>query len=141
MRKSIFANIIIMCLLLVACTVELEDKNTAFAIGETFDFNGFNVVIEEVYLNPLETPLQVDEVVLYIYIDYPEDKIIRSQSVWLHTMNFKRIDYYRVDGLDYLGGVQRADRPFVRFSVSINENEFILYLDLNTRILISIGGN
>lgn len=139
MRKLILVSFLSLTFLLVSCTEKIENVDTAHKIGESILFQGFNVVVEEAYVNPLETPSRPDETVLYIFIKYPNDQTIYSHSVWIQTLDFKKIDYYRVDGLDYLGGVQRAERAFVRFSVPKDESQFILYLDIETRILISLG--
>lgn len=136
-------KLIIICLLffIMACSpkVETEDLTGVNNMNEVFIYNGFEVKVTNAIFNDLEVPNQKDEVVIYIYIEYPLDETILSKDCKLHTMDKKVYSFYSVDGLDYLGGSQRAEDAFIRFSVPKNITKFVLYLNDIQRVLIELG--
>ena len=141
MKRYYIITIFILTLLLVSCqSDELEDINTALNPNDTIIYNDFELMIENYYINPLEIAKNNNEMILYIYITYPVDKTIYSNELYLNTLNKQKINYYSVDGLDYLGGINRTESPFIRFSVPNHLFEYILYIGEN-RIYLNVEVN
>ncbi|MFA5693301.1 MAG: hypothetical protein WC907_06740 [Acholeplasmataceae bacterium] len=116
----------------------MENIKTAYNVNDEIIYNDFIIKITDFYINPIEIGKNKDEVILYIYINYPNDQTIYSSNLYLNTLNKHKINYYSVDGLDYLGGVNRREEPFIRFSVPKNILEYILYIDEGIRIYIKL---
>ena len=85
--------------------------------------------------------IEVDQLesMLFIYIEYQLDKDLSSSRVTLLDRNNNKYEYYSGDGLDYLGGMYRAEIPFVRFMVNLNIKEYLIIFDNSIYIYYKVS--
>ncbi len=140
MRRIEIIFFLLMIFLVSACSNNKEDINSAYKLNEEITYKNYQLTVTNFFINDLEIGLNKNDVILYIYIEYPLTESIFNNDVYLKTISGKKIDHYSVDGLDYLGGLNRQTPPFVRFSVPKKEKQVIIYINDEIRVYINLEG-
>lgn len=140
MRRIEIIFFLLIIFLVSACSNNKEDIKGAYQLNEAINYKDYQLIVTNFFINDLEMGLNNNDVILYIYIQYPLTESIYNKDVYLKTLSGKRIDHYSVDGLDYLGGINRQTPSFVRFSVPKKEKEVIIYINNEIRVYINLEG-
>jgi len=96
------------------------------------------MTIQEVFIHPLEISIYQNEVILYMLFNVEEGIQLTSKDFSLLLKNDEIRQPYQIDGLDYFKNPQQNMLPYIRFSVPINANQFILYIKQYDKIFIEL---
>ncbi|QWB95491.1 lipoprotein [Mycoplasmatota bacterium] len=132
--------ILTMLILLSACQKESNyDKKigNAKSMNEVIEINNEEITVKNVWKSTLEQSTIEGEDIIYIYMDINPDSAFSSAELWILLEDDTKINAYLIDGLDYLVGDQRAEDPYVRFSIPKDTMSCLLFF--NEEVFVEIN--